>query len=83
MKFVLAPTTALPPQTQLIKGKKDATNNYIRRDHTICKIISLILDWIHQLAEQRTGLQSFLFFHSFDGDCSGFTSLLMEHLSVD
>ena len=35
-------------------------------------------------ADQCTGLQGFLIFHSFGGGTgSGFGSLLMEHLSVD
>uniref|UniRef100_A0A915A3S6 Tubulin alpha chain n=1 Tax=Parascaris univalens TaxID=6257 RepID=A0A915A3S6_PARUN len=37
-----------------------------------------------RLTENCTGLQGFLIFHSFGGGTgSGFTSLLMEHLSVD
>ena len=36
------------------------------------------------MADQCTGLQGFLLFHSFGGGTgSGFTSLLMERLSVD
>jgi tubulin alpha len=36
------------------------------------------------MAENATGLQGFLIFHSFGGGTgSGFTSLLMERLSVD
>ena len=39
---------------------------------------------IRKLADQCTGLQGFLIFHSFGGGTgSGFTSLLMERLSVD
>jgi cell division GTPase FtsZ len=42
------------------------------------------LDRIRKLADQCTGLQGFLIFHSFGGGTgSGFTSLLMERLSVD
>jgi len=61
----------------------------------------LVLDRIRKLADQCTGLQGFLIFHSFGGKLnklkkfflniffrlggtgSGFTSLLMERLSVD
>jgi tubulin alpha len=64
----------------------------------------LVLDRIRKLADQCTGLQGFLIFHSFGGNSlsyqnqqhffsniffslggtgSGFTSLLMERLSVD
>jgi tubulin alpha len=81
-------------------------NNYARGHYTIGKeIVDLVLDRIRKLADQCTGLQGFLIFHSFGGrhtlndhidhSCnslvvvylggtgSGFTSLLMERLSVD
>uniref|UniRef100_A0A8U8BZX0 Tubulin alpha chain n=1 Tax=Geospiza parvula TaxID=87175 RepID=A0A8U8BZX0_GEOPR len=70
---------------QLITGKEDAANNYARGHYTIGKeIIDLVLDRIRKLADQCTGLQGFLVFHSFGGGTgSGFTSLLMERLSLD
>ena len=70
---------------QLITGKEDAANNYARGHYTIGKeIVDLVLDRIRKLADQCTGLQGFLLFHSFGGGTgSGFTSLLMERLSVD
>lgn len=70
---------------QLITGKEDAANNYARGHYTIGKeIVDLVLDRIRKLADQCTGLQGFLIFHSFGGGTgSGFTSLLMERLSVD
>ncbi|KAK5895132.1 hypothetical protein CesoFtcFv8_011752 [Champsocephalus esox] len=70
---------------QLITGKEDAANNYARGHYTIGKeIIDTVLDRIRKLADQCTGLQGFLVFHSFGGGTgSGFTSLLMERLSVD
>uniref|UniRef100_A0A669CPH8 Tubulin alpha 4a n=1 Tax=Oreochromis niloticus TaxID=8128 RepID=A0A669CPH8_ORENI len=70
---------------QLITGKEDAANNYARGHYTIGKeIIDLVLDRLRKLADQCTGLQGFLVFHSFGGGTgSGFTSLLMERLSVD
>ncbi|CAO2593121.1 Tubulin alpha chain, partial [Lemmus lemmus] len=70
---------------QLITGKEDAANSYARGHYTIGKeIIDLVLDRIRKLANQCTGLQGFLVFHSFGwGFGSGFTSLLMERLSVD
>ncbi|KAK2112609.1 Tubulin alpha-1A chain [Saguinus oedipus] len=70
---------------QLITGKEDAANNYARGHYTIGKeVIDLVLDRIRKLADQCTGLQGFLVFHSFGGGTgSGFTSLLMERLSVD
>ncbi|VDM00369.1 unnamed protein product [Schistocephalus solidus] len=70
---------------QLITGKEDAANNYARGHYTIGKeIIDLVLDRLRKLSDQCTGLQGFLIFHSFGGGTgSGFTSLLMERLSVD
>uniref|UniRef100_A0A1I8FP82 Tubulin alpha chain n=1 Tax=Macrostomum lignano TaxID=282301 RepID=A0A1I8FP82_9PLAT len=49
------------------------------------EIVDLVLDRIRKLADQCTGLQGFpSSFHSFGGGTgSGFTSLLMERLSVD
>jgi len=70
---------------QLITGKEDAANNYARGHYTIGKeIVDLVLDRVRKLADQCSGLQGFLIFHSFGGGTgSGFTSLLMERLSVD
>lgn len=70
---------------QLITGKEDAANNYARGHYTVGKeIIDVVLDKIRKLSENCTGLQGFLVFHSFGGGTgSGFTSLLMERLSVD
>ena len=50
-----------------------------------CRYIPIqVLDRVRKQAEQCTGLQGFLIFHSFGGGTgSGFTSLLMERLSVD
>ncbi|XP_068165209.1 tubulin alpha-1C chain-like [Antennarius striatus] len=70
---------------QLISGKEDAANNYARGYYTYGKEhIGLVLDRIRKLADQCTGLQGFLLFHSFGGGTgSGFTSLLMECLSAE
>jgi tubulin alpha len=70
---------------QLITGKEDAANNYARGHYTVGKeIIDPVLDRIRRIADNCTGLQGFLVFHSFGGGTgSGFTSLLMERLSVD
>ncbi|XP_027464740.1 tubulin alpha-1C chain-like [Zalophus californianus] len=70
---------------QLITGKEDAANNYARGHYIIGKeIIDLVLDRIWKLADQCTSLQGILVFHSFGGGTGfGFTSLLMERLSVD
>ncbi|XP_078533497.1 tubulin alpha-1C chain-like isoform X1 [Lissotriton helveticus] len=70
---------------QLISGKEDAANNYARGHYTIGKeIIDSVVDRIRKMADQCGGLLGFLVFHSFGGGTgSGFTSLLMERLSVD
>nr|XP_006116735.1 tubulin alpha-3 chain-like isoform X3 [Pelodiscus sinensis] len=68
---------------QLISGKEDAANNYARGHYTIGKeIIDAVVDRTRKMADQCSGLQGFLVFHSFGGGTgSGFTSLLMERLS--
>lgn len=70
---------------ELIAGKEDAANNYARGHYTIGKeIIDAVCDRIRKQSENCSGLQGFLIFHSFGGGTgSGFTSLLMERLSVD
>jgi len=70
---------------QLITGKEDAANNYARGHYTIGKeLVDTVLDRIRRLADQCTGLQGFLVFHSFGGGTgSGFGALLLERLSVD
>ncbi|VDN57189.1 unnamed protein product [Dracunculus medinensis] len=70
---------------QLINGKEDAANNYARGHYTIGKEhIDHVLEKIRRQAEICTGLQGFLVFHSFGGGTgSGFSSLLMERLSVE
>ena len=70
---------------QLITGNEDAANNYARGHYTIGKeLVDHVLERIRKMVDQCTGLQGFLVFHSFGGGTgSGFTSLLMERLSVD
>jgi tubulin alpha len=70
---------------QLITGKEDAANNYARGHYTIGKeMVEGVLDRIRKLADNCTGLQGFLVFHSFGGGTgSGFGALLLERLSVD
>ena len=70
---------------QLICGKEDAANNYARGHYTIGKeLIDQVLEKTRKLSENCSGLQGFMVFHSFGGGTgSGFTSLLMERLSVD
>jgi tubulin alpha len=69
----------------LITGKEDAANNYARGHYTVGKeLVDSVLDRIRKLADNCTGLQGFLVFHSFGGGTgSGFGALLMERLSVD
>ncbi|KAL0073419.1 tubulin alpha-1 chain [Phycomyces blakesleeanus] len=70
---------------QLITGKEDAANNYARGHYTVGKeLVDTVLDRIRKLADNCSGLQGFLVFHSFGGGTgSGFGALLMERLSVD
>ncbi|KAB1269822.1 Tubulin alpha-1A chain [Camelus dromedarius] len=84
MKFALAPTASSSTLSSSSQAKK-MLPILCPRSHTIGKeIIDLVLDRIRKLADQCTGLQGFLVFHSFGGGTgSGFTSLLMERLSVD
>ncbi|KAK4326991.1 hypothetical protein Pmani_002509 [Petrolisthes manimaculis] len=66
-------------------GKEDAANNYARGHYTVGKEINdLVKDKVRKTAEDCSGLQGFLVFHSFGGGTgSGFGSLLMEELSVE
>merc|ERR1712224_65332 len=70
---------------QLISGKEDAANNFARGHYTVGKeIVDLVLDRIRKLADNCTGLQGFLCFHSTGGGTwAGFASLLLERLSID
>ncbi|XP_051464384.1 tubulin alpha-4 chain-like [Apus apus] len=70
---------------QLITGKEDAANNYARGHYSVGKEkIDMALDRVRKLTDDCSGLQGFLIFHSFGGGTgSGFTSLLMEHLSIE
>uniref|UniRef100_A0A8C5PBR2 Tubulin alpha chain n=1 Tax=Leptobrachium leishanense TaxID=445787 RepID=A0A8C5PBR2_9ANUR len=78
-------TRSLFHPEQLISGKEDAANNYARGHYTVGKqIMDHVMDYIRKLANQCGGLQGFLVFHSLGGGTgSGFTSLLMEKLSMD
>jgi tubulin alpha len=54
---------------QLISGKEDAANNYARGHYTVGKeIIDTVLEKLRKIADQCTGLQGFLVFHSFGGE---------------
>lgn len=53
---------------QLISGKEDAANNYARGHYTVGKeIVDTVLEKLRKIADQCTGLQGFLVFHSFGG----------------
>ncbi len=69
----------------MITGKEDAANNYGRGHYTIGKeMIDVVMDRIRKLCDNCNGLQGFFIFHSFGGGTgSGFTSLMMERISVD
>ena len=65
--------------------KEDAANNYARGHYSVGKeILDGTLDTIRKMADQCSGLQGFLVFHSVGGGTgSGFGSLLLERLSAD
>ncbi|XP_061075941.1 tubulin alpha-1B chain-like [Conger conger] len=69
----------------LISGKEDAANNYARGHYTVgTELIDVVLERIRKLTEQTCGRQAFMIFRSFGGGTgSGFTSLLMERMSVE
>jgi tubulin alpha len=69
----------------LLTGKEDAANNYARGHYTIGKeLIETATEKIRKLADNCSGLQGFLIFHSFGGGTgSGFTALLLERLSLE
>eukprot|EP00158_Paraphelidium_tribonemae_P003266 Partr_v1_DN26009_c0_g2_i3_m539 putative Tubulin is the major constituent of microtubules. It binds two moles of GTP, one at an exchangeable site on the beta chain and one at a non-exchangeable site on the alpha chain (By similarity) len=69
----------------LISGKEDAANNYARGHYTLGReAVDAVLERTRKLADNCAGLQGFLIFHSLGGGTgAGFTSLLMERLSVE
>jgi len=69
----------------LVTGKEDAANNFARGHYTVGKeLVDATLERIRKAADQCSGLQGFLVFHSVGGGTgSGFCSLLLERLSVD
>lgn len=81
----MGPYRSLFHPEQLVTGKEDAANNFARGHYTVGKeYIERLLDRVRKLSEACTGLQGFLVFHSFGGGTgSGFTSLLLERLSVE
>ena len=69
----------------LMTGKEDAANNYARGHYTIGKeMVDTAMDKVRKLADQCSGFQGFLIFHSFGGGTgSGFTSLFLDKLSME
>ncbi|XP_071550920.1 tubulin alpha chain-like [Panulirus ornatus] len=69
----------------LITGKEDAANNYARGYYTVGKEkINNVLNCIRRMVEGCSRFEGFMIFHSFGGGTgSGFTTLLMEMLSVE
>jgi tubulin alpha len=60
----------------MITGKEDAANNYARGHYTMGKeMIDLVLERLRRLADQCTGLQGFLIYHSFGGNGFSFCFL--------
>ena len=68
----------------IINGKESATYNYARGHYTKGKeIIDQVLETLRMMSENCSSLQGFMITHSFGGGTgSGFTSLLLERLSV-
>lgn len=68
---------------QLISGKEDAANNFVRGYCTVGgEMIGSVMDKIRKMAEQSNSLQGFFLFHSFGGGTgSGFSALLMDYIS--
>ncbi|KAJ4307268.1 alpha-tubulin [Collariella sp. IMI 366227] len=81
----IGPYKGLFHPEHMITGKEDASNNYARGHYTVGKeLIDQVLDKVRRVADNCSGLQGFLVFHSFGGGTgSGFGALLMERLSVD
>ncbi|CDW53125.1 tubulin alpha chain [Trichuris trichiura] len=69
----------------MLSGKEDAANNYARGHYTVGKtMIEPVMESFRKIAESCSSLQGFVVFHSFGGGTgSGFTSLLLEHLSAE
>ena len=70
---------------QLISGQEDAANNFARGFYTVGRgLIDTIMDKVRRIVEICSGFQGFLIYNSFGGGTgSGFSSLLMDQLSLD
>ncbi|XP_051167445.1 tubulin alpha-8 chain-like [Leptopilina boulardi] len=71
--------------TSMINGSEDAANNFARGYYSIGKsIVEKSIERLRKISEQCDSLQGFLITHSIGGGTgSGFTSLLMENLSMN
>ncbi|KAK3817285.1 MAG: tubulin alpha chain-like protein [Benniella sp.] len=69
----------------MVSYREDASNNYARGHYTIGKeAIEPVLSRIRKAADQCSGLQGFMIFHSFGGGTgSGLGALLLEHLGTE
>lgn len=69
----------------MISYREDASSNYARGYYTIGqKVIEPVLGRIRKAADQCSGLQGFMIFHSLGGGTgSGFGALLLEHLETE
>ncbi|KAG0228908.1 Tubulin alpha-3C/D chain [Actinomortierella wolfii] len=72
------------PET-LVTGREDAANNYARGHYTIGKeLVDSVAEKVRRLADNCSGLQGFILFHSFGGGTgAGFGALLLERLALD
>jgi tubulin alpha len=70
---------------QLISGREDAASNYARGHFTVGKdLIEATRERIRKVAEQSSGVQGVVLFHSICGGTgSGFGSLVLDHAAVD
>ena len=68
----------------MITGKEDAANLYARGRYSIGgKMIEHVMNEIRRIADKCNAITCFILFHSFGGGTgSGFTSLLMNQLTV-
>ncbi|CAB1336662.1 unnamed protein product, partial [Coregonus sp. 'balchen'] len=72
------------PSDKTIGGGDDSFNTFFSETGAGKHVPRAVFVDLEPTADQCTGLQGFLVFHSFGGGTgSGFTSLLMERLSVD
>ena len=70
---------------QMVTGNEDAANNYARGHFSVGRTkIDEVVEKIRKLTESCSSLQGIFVFRSFGGGTgSGFTSLLLERLSVE